>query len=71
MHVDLSEGFDHPKFRNKSTWQPKGPQALEAFGFSNDCQLLRKTDFHRPRDNLSPLERSALKQLKNLEECYN
>ena len=67
MRVDLSEGFDHPKFRNKSTWQPKGPQALEAFAFSNDCQLLRQTDFRRPRDNLSPSERSALKKLKNLE----
>ena len=66
MRVDLSEDFDHPKFRNKSTWQPKGPQALEAFAFSNDCQLLRKTDFRRPHDNLSPAERTALKQLKNL-----
>ena len=67
MRVDLSEGFNHPKLRYKSTWQPKGPQALEAFAFNNDCQLLRQTDFRRPRDNLSPDERSALKQLKNLE----
>ena len=67
MRVDLSEGFDHPKFRNKSTWQPKGPHALEAFAFCNDCHLLRKTDYRRPRDNLSPAERTALKQLQNLE----
>ena len=63
MRVDLSEGFNHPKFRNKSTWQPKGPQALEAFAFCNDCQLLPQTDFRRPRDNLSKSERSALKKL--------
>ena len=51
-----------PKFHNKSTWQPKGLQALEAFAFSNDCQLLRKTDFRRPCDNLSPSERSATQE---------
>ena len=26
-----SEGFDHPNFRNKSKWSPKGPPSLECF----------------------------------------
>ena len=61
-----SEGFDNHKFHNKSTWNPKGPSALEAFASCNETQIYSDTKYRRPKDNLTLSERKALKELKSL-----
>ena len=59
-----TEGFDHPNFRNKSKWSPKGPPSLEGFITTNETRFMNRSTFRRPRDNLSQQERIALKELK-------
>ena len=59
-----TEGFDHPNFRNKSKWSPKGPPSLESFIITNETRFINCSPFRRPRDNLGKSERQALKELK-------
>ena len=59
-------GFSHRLFKPKSPWAPKGAPALEAFIHQNLVDLLDHVDYKRPKDNLSPDERQALKDLKRI-----
>ena len=55
------EGFNNNKFHNKSTWNTKGPSALEAFARCNETQI-----YSDIKDNLTHAETTALKELKSL-----
>ena len=62
------EGFDNRQFHNPSKFNPKGPGALEAFICSNDTHNSLNRQYKRPKDNLMPDERKALKELKSLSD---
>jgi hypothetical protein len=63
-----SDPFQHRKFRTKSTYNPVGPLALEAFIMNNDHDYNNRPMFKPDRlKNLTPGEIKAIKQLKQLE----
>ena len=66
--LTVNEGFDNHKFHNPSKFNPKGPGALEAFAICNDTHNFKPKPYRRPRDNLTPGERVALRELKALSD---
>ena len=57
--------FDHPRFCKKSTWNPAGPPALEAFITANESRFVSDQSFRRTVDNLTQAECEALRYFKS------
>ena len=64
------EPFKHRKFKCKSTGKgPIGPTNLEAMVSCNEYQYNTRPTWHQPkRNNLTPSERRALKELQSNEK---
>ena len=62
------ESFDNSQFHNSSKFNPKGPGALKAFICCNDTHNSLNRQCKGPKDNLTPDERNALKELKSLSD---
>ena len=61
------EPFSHHKFKNPSTYNPRGPPALECFILSNHVHALQLPAPNTPRtkSNVTKDEQSALRSLAN------
>ena len=58
------EPFHHTKFKGPSTYNPRGPPALECFILSNHVHAIQLPGFHKVhKSNLSTAEQTALTQL--------
>ena len=58
------EPFYHPKFKGPSTYNPRGPPALECFILSNHVHAIQLSWFHKQhKSNLNTAEQTALTKL--------
>jgi hypothetical protein len=59
------DGFDHQKFREKSSWSPLPPSQLEAMIIFNESMLNEYTPMAPAHHNLTKLEKHAMQTLKH------
>ena len=60
-----SSAFEHRKFRDPSTWEPRGTPTLETFIKMNEIALGKFTPKSTKRCNLSKAEKIAIRELEN------